>query len=74
VKKIFFLLVFLLVLALAGAAGLLVLSWKLPSVASLKTFRPPVSSEVFSDEYMKIGEFSRELGSTSSCTRSPRFW
>ncbi|MFH1018344.1 MAG: PBP1A family penicillin-binding protein [Pseudomonadota bacterium] len=59
-RKIALLFAFLVLLALGGAVGFVVLSWNLPSVASLQRFRPPVSSEVFSDEYVKIGEFFRE--------------
>jgi len=32
-------------------------TWTLPSVKSLRSFKPPASSEVFSEEYIKIGEF-----------------
>jgi penicillin-binding protein 1A len=36
------------------------IAWNLPSVASLKDFRPPVVSEVWSEEFVKIGEFYQE--------------
>ncbi len=60
VKRLIFVFALLVLLALVSVAGFLVFSWHLPSVASLKRFRPPVSSEVFSSEYVKIGEFFRE--------------
>jgi penicillin-binding protein 1A len=49
------------VVIMAAALALLgFVSLKLPSVASLKDFRPPLVTEVFSDEYIKIGEFYQE--------------
>lgn len=37
-----------------------ILLWNLPSVSSLKKYRPAVSTEVYSKEYIKIGEFFEE--------------
>src|SRR5580765_6110147 len=36
---------------------MLILSWNLPSIRALKDFHPRVASELFSDEYVKIGEY-----------------
>jgi penicillin-binding protein 1A len=52
-------LTFSILLAATVVAGIAV-SWNLPSVTSLKDFRPPTSTEVFSDDYVKIGEFFNE--------------
>lgn len=46
--------------ALIGLTAIVVISWNLPSVSSLKNFHPKVVSEVFSNEYVKIGEFYQE--------------
>lgn len=53
---------FLLAMAMVVSGLFLVwlVAWKLPSVASLKRFRPPIVSEVYSDEFVKIGEFFQE--------------
>ena len=40
---------------ISGVCGYLL--WNLPSVSSLKKYKPPVSTEVYSKEYIKIGEF-----------------
>jgi len=53
--KILLLLGIVFFLFLAGFCGFLL--WNLPSVASLKKYKPPVSTEVYSKEYIKIGEF-----------------
>ena len=45
-------------LVMAGVVGYLM--WNLPSVNALKKYKPPVSTEVYSKEYIKIGEFFDE--------------
>jgi len=51
---------FFLASLVLGVLLLAFISLKLPSVASLQKFRPPIVSEVYSDEYVKIGEFYQE--------------
>lgn len=53
--KLFLLLCIAFSIAAASLCGFLL--WNLPSVSSLKKYKPPVSTEVYSKEYIKIGEF-----------------
>ena len=46
--------------ALVGGIAVSVVAWNLPSVSALKNFRPPLASEVYSSDHVKIGEFYRE--------------
>ena len=63
-KRIIWHLRWISILSLTGlmivVGGIAVMSWRLPSVKSLKTFRPPIATEVFSDDFVKIGEFYKE--------------
>ncbi|MEZ4846145.1 MAG: transglycosylase domain-containing protein [Bdellovibrionota bacterium] len=45
-------------LCMAAFCGYLM--WNLPSVSSLKKYKPAVSTEVYSKEFIKIGEFFEE--------------
>lgn len=55
-----FLLLALIFFTFVAAVVTGILVWNLPSVTSLKKYRPPVSTEVYSKEYIKIGEFFDE--------------
>ncbi|MCC7460335.1 MAG: PBP1A family penicillin-binding protein [Proteobacteria bacterium] len=55
---------FFLLICIAGFLGIAIfcsiLLWNLPSVASLKKYKPAVSTEVYSKEFIKVGEFFEE--------------
>jgi penicillin-binding protein 1A len=53
--KVFLLTCIVFLVAVSVLCGFLL--WNLPSVSSLKKYKPPVSTEVYSKEYIKIGEF-----------------
>ncbi len=56
---------------LAGLILLAIFSWDLPSVSSLRHFRPLISSEIYSHEYLKIGEFYKERRTFLPLHRTP---
>ena len=56
--KLLLLLIIAFFLGLAAVCGYLM--WDLPSFSTLKKYRPPVSTEIYSKEYIKIGEFFDE--------------
>ncbi len=49
-----------MVVFIIGGSSFVYLAWNLPSIESLKEFRPPVASEVYSHDMVKIGEFFRQ--------------
>lgn len=55
---------FFLLICMAGLLALAIfcgiLMWNLPSVSSLKKYKPAVSTEVYSKEFIKVGEFFEE--------------
>lgn len=56
--KLLLLTVIAFFLAMAGVCAYLM--WDLPSINALKKYKPPVSTEIYSKEYIKIGEFFDE--------------
>ncbi|MCU0539115.1 MAG: hypothetical protein MUF46_04420 [Desulfobacterales bacterium] len=63
-RVIWFFVLLLLVLGLAGAAGLVAgyyhISADLPKINSLMDYRPPIITKVFSDDNRVIAEFFKE--------------
>ena len=59
--KIFKIVLLLLVLFIVGSGAFVgYLMWDMPSVSSLKTYSPALTTEVYSKEYIKVGEFFNE--------------
>ena len=59
--KIFKIVLLLLVLFIVGSGAFVgYLMWDMPSVSSLKTYSPALTTEVYSKEYIKVGEFFDE--------------